>query len=144
MIKKFLIILGILLLGIGILLICILIFLAYEFPSPPPRYHSEQSPDGTWAVEVWWVANDAYPLQDGVDVIVVVKDAQGNELQRKRIDSRDRWEDVEKRYSEVIITNTEIKVGPHYWRYDPTNPIYYTIKKTDIDFKKFLDDKNKK
>ncbi len=121
------------------------IFLAYEFPSPPPqRYLVGRSPDGTWAVEVWRVANDAYPLQDGVDVIVVIKDAQGNEVQRKRIDSRDRWEDVEERYPEVIITNTEIKVGPHYWRYGSTNPTYYTIKKTDIDFKKFLDDKNKK
>lgn len=143
-IRKLIITLIGLLLGVT-LVIGFSMYLDHEFPHPPPQlFLAGRSPDGTWAVEVWRMANDAYPLRDGVEVIVVVKDAQGNELLRRRIDERDRWEDVEKRYTEVIITNMTIKVGPHWLRYNPANPSYYTIRKADVDVKKFLDDKNKK
>jgi hypothetical protein len=119
---------GIIVLG---LLLTIMFPRKEEYKSPQ-LYRRATSPDKSWTVEVWRDANDAYPLRDGVAVIVVIKGADNIELKREVIDSRDRWEDIEDRYADVIITNKEIKVGYTWWDGKQHGEDYYRVSKRDL------------
>jgi hypothetical protein len=83
------------------------------------------SPDGGWRVNVMRTRNPLYPLVDGVEVTVEVRSASGKVMLRDAIDSRDRWEDVEARYPEVVCRDDSILVGPGW--FDGQQSGYYSV-----------------
>ena len=54
------------------------------------------------------------PYVEGVDVIVQVRDRSGSLVQERRVSREDLWRDVEERYSEVLIDNEKLRLGPYF------------------------------
>jgi hypothetical protein len=96
----------------------------------PKLYRSTQSPDGGWRVNVMRRRNPLYPLVDGVEVTVEVRSGSGKLMLRDAIDSRDRWEDVEARYPEVVCRDDSILVGPGW--FDGHQSRYYSVARVGI------------
>lgn len=73
------------------------------------------NPKDNLIVSVLRQRNWAYPVKDGVDVWVMVSDKDRNRLLRRKIDTCDRWQDVEVQYHDVLFNDGQILIGPEYW-----------------------------
>jgi hypothetical protein len=96
----------------------------------PKLYKTAVSPDSTWSDRVLRQRNWFYPAIDGVLVTVEARDSKSRVLSHLIIDNRDRWEEVEERYPEVICRNDVILVGPRW--FDGDSARYFRINKRDL------------